>query len=153
MKKYGNNIHTIKRVSKIGALFSAVVFVLLFVVAYFNNNLRNTFPTIIGISLSVGLIIPLFVSITTILNIEINDNNICLLVLGKFRFNSRPIDRISSISIRRGLFFIKFDDGSAICTLGMYIPEYYKLIHDIRSSSTKEIIINSDWFVIEEKQL
>ena len=149
MQKYGNNVQTIKHVSKVGAIFALVIFIIFFIAGYLHNNLSKNISVLIGIPLIIGSVIPLLVSISAIFNIEMENNVISLLVFGRYRYNSRPTSMISSINIGRGLFSIKFDDGSVIRTLGMYIPEYYRFVHDVRQSTTRKIIVSCDWLSIE----
>jgi hypothetical protein len=148
---YGNSIKTVKHVAKVGSAFWLIIFAIFAGAAYTHDKLNSlsdlikilAYPSIIA------SILPFVVLITTFLNVIIEGETICLLVFYRFRYNPQSIDKITSIKVGRGLFSIYFEDGTAIRTFGMYIPELYRLVNDIKALRIKPLKVTSDWLSIE----
>lgn len=147
--RYGNTIATLKHVSKVGIVFG-IITLTIFILAPKNDDLSvsKAVMSAVGVSLCVASIVPFLVFITTLLNIEIQDRVVSLLFCYKLKISPRPVDTITSIEIGRLLLTIRFNDGTSIRTLGMYIPEYYRLVKDIRGLREKPLQVKSNWLRI-----
>jgi hypothetical protein len=149
--KYGNTIETVKHVVKIAILFWLILVTIFASTAYLNGKL-NSLSNLIYVlmyPLIVASMVPFIAWITTLLNIVIEEKTVSLLVLYKIKYNPQPIDRIMLVKIGRGLFHIYFEDGSSIKSLGMYLPELFRLVKDIRALKSTPLKVTSSWLSIE----
>lgn len=149
--RYGNTIETVKHVAKIAIVFWLVLIAIFAFTGYSNGKLNSILSLIYVLiyPLMVASIVPLIVWGTTFLNIVIEDKTISLLVLYRIRYNPQLIDKITSVKVGRGLFHIYFEDGSSIKTLGMFIPELFRLVKDIRALRSTPLKVTSSWLSIE----
>ena len=148
---YGNTMKTVKHVAKVG-LFLWIFIAAVFAITAYSYGKLNSVPDIIFIlwyPLIIASILPGAVWITTLLNVVIENNNIYLLAFYKMKYNQQKIENIKSIKAGRGLFSIHFEDGSSIRTLGMYIPEIYRLVKDIKALKSSPLKVSSDWLSIK----